>query len=400
MLTFEEAQRRILALAEIATSAPAEGVPLAAAIGRVIARDVRAPSDSPAFDASTMDGYAVRAADVTDAPLPIAGESRAGAPAPRLSPKSACRIFTGAPMPAGADAVIMQEEAEVSGTSVRFRAAPSAGAFVRRRGEDLRAGDVALPAGTRVGPSELAMLASLDLGSVEVARAPRVIVLPTGDELRAPGSTPNDASQIPESNSLALSAMASAAGASVDAWPPIGDDPAAAKAAVSRALGACDVLVTIGGVSVGDHDVVRPALEASGVAIDFWRVAIKPGKPLAVGKRDATLVLGLPGNPVSAMVTFALFGVPLLRALQGDASPLPRPARGRLAAQVTRSPGRLEFARAAVDASGAVSLLPHQASGAIVGLCKADALACLPKDAETIAAGSEIEIYGLEELGL
>ena len=400
MLSFEEAQKRIL---DLARRLGEEQVPLARALGRVTARDVRAPADAPAFDSSMMDGYAVRAGDVSAGaePMPVVGESRAGAPAPRLVPGSACRIFTGAPMPEGADAVIMQEEAERETDRVRFRRVPPLGAHVRKRGEDLRSGAVALPAGTRLGPAELAMLASIDCASVEVGRVPRVVVLPTGDELRAPGTSSRAGSvQIPESNTPALAAMASSVGAIVEARQPIGDDPAVTNEAVARALEACDVLVTIGGVSVGDHDVVRPALEACGVAIDFWKVAIKPGKPLAVGRRGEVIVLGLPGNPVSAMVTFALFGLPLLRALQGDASPWPRASRGRLAAPVTRKPGRLEFARATLDESGVVTLLPQQASGAIIGLCRADALACLPPDAESLPAGAEVAIYTLAELGI
>ena len=376
-----------------------ERVALAAALGRVTARDARATADAPAFDASAMDGYAVRASDVGSAPMPVIGESRAGAPAPPLAPRSACRIFTGAPMPEGADAVIMQEHATRDGELVRFEKPPAAGAHVRKRGEDVRAGDVALPAGTRVRASQLAMLASLDLSHVDVARAPRVVVLPTGDELRSPGAD-GAGPLIPESNAPALSAMAAAAGAVVDARAPIGDDAAASREAVSRALEACDVLVTVGGVSVGDHDVVRPALEACGVSIDFWRVAIKPGKPLAVGRRGDAIVLGLPGNPVSALITFALFGLPLLRALQGDRAPLPRASRARLAARVARKPGRLEFARATLDEAGSVSLLPQQASGAVIGLCRADAIACLPADAEVLEAGTEIAVYSLPELGL
>jgi molybdopterin molybdotransferase len=396
VLPFDEAQNRILGLARRLGE---ERVQLAAALGRVTSRDARAPADAPAFDASTMDGYAVRAADVGSDPMPVVGESRAGAPAPSLAPRSACRIFTGAPMPEGADSVIMQEEATREGETVRFAKPSVPGQNLRKRGEDLRAGDVALPAGTRIGASQLAMLASLDFAQVEVARAPRVVVLPTGDELRAPG-TAGAGPLIPESNTPALSAMAAAAGAVVDGRAPIGDDPAASREAVARALEACDVLVTVGGVSVGDHDVVRPALEAAGVTIDFWRVAIKPGKPLAVGRRGDVVVLGLPGNPVSAMITFGLFGVPLLRALQGDRAPLPRPSRGRLAAAVTHKPGRLELARATLDAQGNVSLLAQQASGAIIGLCRAEVLACLPADAEALEAGSEIAVYPLAELCL
>ncbi len=395
MLTFDEAQQRVLALAEVL---PEERVSLAAARGRVLAADVLARADWPAFDAGTMDGYAVRAADVSDVEMAVVGESRAGAEAPELAAKSACRIFTGAPMPRGADAVVMQEDADRTGARVRFRTKPAAGAFVRKRGDDLRAGEIALSKGTRVSASCLAMLASLDCADVLVTRAPRVAIVPTGDELRAPG-TPGGPASIAESNSPALAAMALGAGATVTTAAPVPDELDGVKRAFEAALRSCDVLVTIGGVSVGEHDVVKEALEACGVKLDFWRVAIKPGKPLAVGKRDRTIVIGLPGNPVSAMVTFALFGVPLLRAMQGDARALPRRARMKLAAPASHKTGRLELARARVDERG-VTILSNQASGAIVGLCRADVLASIPADVERLDAGAEVDVFSLAELGL
>ena len=396
MLTFEEAQKRVLALAKVR---PAESVALDACAGRVLAEDVRAPADVPSFAASTMDGFAVRAADVGDDPMPVAGESRAGGAAPELAPKSACRVFTGAPMPRGADAVIMQEDADRSGDAVRFRTRPAAGAFVRRRGDDLRAGEIALARGARLGAAEIAMLCGLDRADARVAGAPRVVVVPTGDELREPGAA-GGPSSIAESNSRAVAAMAGRAGARVERRAPVPDDEPRVRAAFASALDACDVLVTIGGVSVGEHDLVRGALEACGVRLDFWRVAIKPGKPLAIGARGDAVVVGLPGNPVSALVTFALFGVPLLRAMQGDARPSPRPSRARLAAPVTRKSGRLELARARFDEAGRVALLPNQASAAIVGLCRAEVLACLPRDAERLETGDEIDVFDRAELGL
>jgi molybdopterin molybdotransferase len=294
--------------------------------------------------------------------------------------------------------VIMQEDADRAGDRVKFRTKPVAGAFVRKRGDDLRAGDVALAKGTRMSASEIAMLASLDRADVLVAKAPRVAIVPTGDELRAPGVAGGPAS-IPESNSRALAVMAECAGAHVTTTAPAPDELERVKHAFEEALATCDVLVTIGGVSVGDHDVVKEALEACGVRLDFWRVAIKPGKPLAVGTRGDAVVLGLPGNPVSAMVTFALFGAPLLRAMQGDARPLPQHARMKLAAAATHKTGRLELARAKVDA-GRVTILSNQASGAIVGLCRADVLACLPADVERFDAGADVDVYPFAELGL
>lgn len=400
MLDFADAQARLLSLA---SPLGAERVALVLAVGRVLAEEVRALADVPAFDASIMDGYAVRSADLAGTlRLPVAGESRAGAPSPPLTPGSAFRIFTGAPLPEGADAVVIQEEVRREGDVAIFAKAPSAGAFVRRRADDLRAGDTVLARGTRLGPPHLALLASVDRPTVGVARAPLVALLATGDELREPGSAPRPGT-IPESNGLALAAMMRGVGATVRVLPKVPDEAAATRDAITEGLDGTDVLVTVGGVSVGDHDLVRPALEAAGVVLDFWRVAIKPGKPLAVGVRGRTLALGLPGNPASAMVTCALFVIPLLRAMQGDRRPFPAPVRARLSVTVERAPGRLEFARALLrwDEQGAVvEPLTHQASGAAWNVAMADALAVLPKDLGTIPSGTLVDVYPFRDLGL
>jgi molybdopterin molybdotransferase len=403
LLAFDEAQKRVLALAEVLGP---ERVAIPAAVGRVLTGDVRASFDAPAFDTSTMDGYAVRANDVDEAALRITGESRAGASAPALPPRSACRIFTGAALPREADAVVMQEDADRDGDFVRFRTRPGAGAFVRRRGEDLKAGDVALSRGARIGAREVALLSSLDLADVDVTRAPSVTIVPTGDELRSPGAASvvpavTTTTTIPESNSRALAVMATHAGARVDVRPSVRDDADEVRRAVGDALRSCDVLVTIGGVSVGEHDLVRGALDACGVALDFWRVALKPGKPLAVGRHGHAVVLGLPGNPVSAMLTFAMFGVPLLRAMQGDARPLPRTWRAKLGKTILRTPSeRLELARAQIDEQGAVVLLAQQASAAIIGLCLADVVVCIPPGTQQLEAGAAVDVYSISELGL
>lgn len=400
MLDFAEAQARLLALA---TPLGAERLTLADAVGRVLAEDVQAAADVPAFDASIMDGYAVRAADLDERlTLPVAGESRAGAPSASLTPGTAFRIFTGAPMPDGADAVVMQEEVRREGDVAVFAKVPKPGAFVRRRADDLRAGDTVLARGTRLGPPHLALLASVDRPTVGVARAPSVSLLATGDELRDPGSEPRPGT-IPESNGLALAAMMRGVGARVRLLPKVRDDAAATREAIEAGLDGADVLVTVGGVSVGDHDLVRPALEAAGVVLDFWRVAIKPGKPLAVGTRGRTLALGLPGNPASAMVTCALFVIPLLRAMQGDRRPFPAPVRARLTRAVERAPGRLEFARALLggDERGAlVEPLTHQASGAAWNVAMANALAVWPKDAARVEEGTLVDVYPFGDLGL
>jgi molybdopterin molybdotransferase len=301
-------------------------------------------------------------------------------------------------LPRGADAVVMQEDVTRSGDRARFSAAPPPGAHVRKRGEDLARGAVAVAAGTRLRPSHVAMIAAADVAWVAVARRPRVTILSTGDELRSPG-TPGRPGTIAECNSLGLAAMARAAGADVVVAPFVPDEPNETAAAFDRALAGSDVVVSIGGVSVGDHDLVRGALERVGVGIEFWKVAIKPGKPLAFGRRGDAVVLGVPGNPASAMVTFALFGGPLLRAMQGDARPLPRAWSARLAAPLTRrAGGRTELARAVLEAGGVVRLLANQASGAITTMAQANALAVIPAGTTSLAAGDAVEVFPFEEL--
>lgn len=408
MLRFEEALARVLALA--APALPTEEVSLEDADGRVLAEDVTAPFDLPSFDYSAMDGYAVRGGDVAGplpARLPVRGESKTGALAPALEPGTAMRIFTGAALPAGADAVVMQENVTLEGDVAVLATAPRASQFVRRRGEDLATGAVALARGTRLRPAHLGLAAACDRARLSVTRRPVVAVIATGDELRAPGEQ-GSAATIPESNTWALRAMARRAGATARVMPYVPDDAAATREAFARALDEADVVVTIGGVSVGDHDLVKPALEAAGVTIDLWRVAIKPGKPLVVGRKPGppggrdTLVLGLPGNPASAMVTFAVFGVPLLRALQGDPRPFPPFLRARMTLPLPHAPGRLELARAAItQREGGLSVTPlrNQASGAPTSMAQADALVFIPSDHGDVAEGEEVDVLLLEGLG-
>jgi molybdopterin molybdotransferase len=407
VLTFEEALARILAIGS--PPLPVEAVALEDADGRVIADDLRSPVDLPRFDHSAMDGYAVRLSGLAGEPpfrVAVRGESRTGALPDALAPGAAMRIFTGAAVPEGADAVVMQENVTREGEVAVLTARPRAGQNVRRRGEDLASGAVAVAAGTRLGPAHLALAAALDQATVGVRRRPEVAILATGDELRRPGTDPRPGT-IPESNTVALRAMARRAGARARSLPYVRDDRAASERAFAAALDEADVVVTIGGVSVGDHDLVRPALEAVGVTLDFWKVAMKPGKPLAVGRcpragrRDA-IVLGLPGNPASAMVTFALFGVPLLRALQGDARPFPAARRARMARAHARRPGRIEFPRASIARGDAGELvattLGNQASGAVTTMAQADALVVVPAEANDVAAGAEIDVLLLSDL--
>jgi molybdopterin molybdotransferase len=336
----------------------------------------------PAFDHSAMDGYALRVADLKGpAPwtLPVVGESAAGGVPDPLASGSACRIFTGAEIPSGADAVVMQEHATIDRGRVTVTAAPKRGQHVRRAGEDMAAGSLAIRAGSRISAGVIALSAMLDQPELVVSQRPRVTILCTGDELRAPGEEARPGS-IPESNSAALSVLARQAGAMVRIAPRVRDDADTVRNAVEQALDGTDVLVTVGGVSVGDRDVVRPALAQAGVTLDFWKVAIKPGKPLAVGSIGTTHVLGLPGNPASALVTFALFGLPLLRALQGDAHPFAPVFRTTMSQARKRSPDRIEFVRARLRVDdGVLMAYPHenQASGAATNLADSDGLAII-----------------------
>ncbi len=406
MLRFEDALARILALG----SPPLAGetVDLEEAEGRVLAEDLIASVDLPGFDYSSMDGYAVRTRDLDGEPpyrLPVEGESRTGVVPAALEPGTTMRIFTGAAIPSGADAVMMQENVARDGERAVLAARTRPGQNIRRRGDDLAAGAIALTRGTRLRPAHLALAAALDRAQVLVAKRPNVTVLSTGDELRRPGTDPIPGT-IPESITVALRATSRRAGAVTHPSPFLRDERAATERAFAAALDASDVLVTVGGVSVGDHDLVRPSLEAVGVQLDFWRVAIKPGKPIAIGtfarpgRRDA-LVIGLPGNPASAMVTFALFGVPLLRALQGDARPFPAFARARMTRAHAHDAGRLEFARAVVsraEAGLSVTTFGNQASGAVTTMAQADALVCIPEAATGVGAGDEVDVLLMSDL--
>jgi molybdopterin molybdotransferase len=408
MLRFEEALARILALGTPVLSS--EVIPLEDAEGRVLAEDLVASVDLPSFDYSSMDGYAVATRSLDDAGtapfrLPVRGESRTGALPGPLEAGSTMRIFTGAAIPQGADAVVMQENVARDGDVAVLAQKPRRGQNVRRRGEDLAARSVAIARGTRLRPAHLSLAGALDRADVTVVKRPVVTILATGDELRRPGTDALPGT-IPESNTLALRAMARRAGASTRAHPYVRDDRVATERAFAAALETSDVVVTIGGVSVGDHDLVRPALEAVGVELDFWRVAIKPGKPLVIGRfpragrRDA-VVVGLPGNPASAMITFAVFGVALLRALQGDTKPFPTFSRARMTRAHAHDPGRLELARAVLsqaDHGYAVTTLGNQASGAVTTMAQADALVCIPEDATGVGAGDEVDVLLMSDL--
>lgn len=389
LLTLEEAQERIL---EFARPLAAEAVPIAGAGGRVTAEDVLSRVDLPPFASSAMDGFAVRAADLP-ATLQIVGESAAGQPyAAALEPGCAVAISTGAVVPAGADSVVPVENAVVqSANSVEIEQTVQPGAHVRPRGGDAAAGDVVVSVGVRLTPALLAAAAASGVAELRCTRRPRVAVLATGSELVAAGEA-LEPGQIYETNSLMLTAALEAVGAEVLFEPPIPDDGASLRAALERGLEA-DVLVTSGGVSVGEHDLVREVERELGVAEIFWRVSIKPGKPVSFGMCGETLVFGLPGNPVSALVGSELFAKPALRALQGLADPLPRFEPGLLATSLRRNEERDEFVRARSRVDGdTLVLVPlvGQESHMIVRSGAADALVHVPRGNGELAAGSTV----------
>ena len=395
LLTLEKAQELVL---ERVRPLATEPVPIREAIRRVVAEDVQARVDLPPFASSAMDGFAVRSADLPGT-LRIAGESAAGRPyEEQLAPGCAVAISTGAVVPAGADAVVPVERVVRTENTVEIAETVRSGAHVRPRGGDAASGEVVMPAGALLTPARLAAVAAGGVASVECCRRPRVGILATGSELVAPGE-PLRAGQIYETNGLMLDATLSAAGAEIVTEPPAADDEAALREALERGL-ACDVLVTSGGVSVGEHDLVRAVERGLGVEEVFWRVAIKPGKPVSFGVRGATLVFGLPGNPVSALVGCELFVKPALRALQGVAEPLPRFETGRLTTDLRRNEERDEFVRARVRTdANEVALEPivGQESHMIVRSSAADALVHVPRGNGELAAGTAARWLRLDD---
>lgn len=388
LLTLQEAQERVL---KAARPLPAENVPIAAAAGRVTAEDVRARVDLPPFASSAMDGFAVRAADLPGS-LRIVGESAAGRPFDtQVEPGCAVVISTGAVVPEGADAVVPLERVVRNDNDVEISQAVQPGAHIRPRGGDAAAGEVVVPAGVRLTAGRLAAAATSGAAELPCARRPRVSVLATGSELVDPGGALRPG-QIYETNSLMLSSELAAAGAEVVTEVPVADDEPALRDALERGL-AADILVTSGGVSVGEHDLVRAVERELGVEEIFWRVSIKPGKPVSFGVRGDTLVFGLPGNPVSALVGCELFVKPALRALQGIADPLPRLEPGRLAVGLRRNEERDEFVRARSRVDGDALVLEPitgQESHMIVRSAGADALVHIPRGNGELAAGSTV----------
>ena len=368
---------------------PSERVPLRDAVGRALAVTATSAVDLPPFPSSAMDGFAVRVADCPGS-LPVELRVAAGRPSPRpLRPGEAMGIATGGVVPEGADAVIPLELVVDHGHRIDVAEAPAAGANVRGVGGDVSAGAVVLEAGTTLGPAQVAALAAAGVAEVECARRPSVAVLATGSELRPPGA-PLVPGEIYESNGVMLAAELTRAGAVVVDPVVVPDERAAHRVALERALGA-DVVVSSGGVSVGPHDLVRGVAAELGVEEVFWGVAVRPGKPISFATRGATLVFGLPGNPVSSLVGAVLFVLPALRALQGVPDTGPPYRTGSLAVALPRSPHRDDFVRARIDRSGDDDLLrplPGQESHMIVHAAAADALIRVPAGDGELAEGS------------
>jgi molybdopterin molybdotransferase len=392
LITIEQARSEVLAAVE---PLQAESLGVAEALGRVLAQDVEALGDVPPFPSSAMDGYAIRAGA---GELTIVGESRAGLPwSGELRDGQAVRISTGAAVPAGADTVVRQEDTEERPDSVRVLVAPAEGENIRPAGEVMRAGAQILPRGTRLGPPALAAAISAGAGMVAVARRPRVAILATGDELRDPGEQLGPG-EIHNSNGPMLAGLAVRAGAEAVWAGRLPDDLAATERGLAEALEAADVVIVSGGVSVGPHDHVKPALAALGVQERFWRVALQPGKPTWFGTREGKLVFGLPGNPVSTAVTFTLFVSPAIAALQGVPAQSSQAMRAELADPVRRSREREQAVRVRLEQrDDRVLAIPNgpQGSHVITSLVGADALALIPTGEGELPAGSMV---GLEPL--
>ena len=394
MISVEEALARLLALIE---TLPPEQVALSDGLGRVLAEDVATRRTQPPFAVSAMDGYAVRADDLGRIPveLRIVAEVPAGAGfGGHVGPGEAARIFTGAPMPEGTDTVIIQEDTERTNDRVRVLEATQPGRYVRREGLDFTTGEVLLSAGRRLTARDIGLLAAMNRPWLFVRRRPRIGILSTGDEIVMPGD-PIGPHQIVSSNSLALAAIVTACGAIAVSVGNAPDDPEALRR-IAAATRGVDLLVTTGGASVGEHDLVRDALSADGFELDFWQIAMRPGKPLMVGRYRATPMLGLPGNPVSTFVCAMLFLVPAIERLSGAAAAGNSASTARLGAAVARNDRRQDYLRARLTraADGVDEVFPFavQDSSMMRLLAAADCLILRPPHAVAAAPGETVPI--------
>lgn len=396
LIPVAEAQARLLSLAG---PLPVETVPLAEARGRWLAASVTALRDQPWADLSAMDGYAIRFADMPG-PWRVTGESRAGGepPSARLGSYEAMRIFTGAPLPAGADSVVIQEDVRADGTRLSLVGDGPGGRdrHIRARGSDFAGADVVLGTGVLVGPRQMALAAVAGHGALTVRRRPRVAILSSGDELVRPGD-PVPPGKLPASNDVMLRAMLAEAGCETVDLGLIPDRIDSLVAAFRQAA-ECDVIVSTGGASVGDHDLIRPALLEAGGSIEFWKIAMRPGKPLIAGRIGTAIMLGLPGNPVSAYATATLFLLPLVRHMMGAPDPLPRRMQVQTAVPLDAGGVRAEYRRVIV-ADGVLAHIVDRDSGALRPLSMANALLERAVDAPPVAAGEMVTVIMLENAG-
>jgi molybdopterin molybdotransferase len=389
LLPVAEAQARLFALARplaVEQASPVE------AVGRHAATDILARRAQPAADLSAMDGYAIRFAELPG-PWAVVGESRAGAGFDRaLAPGEAARIFTGAPVPEGADTVLVQEEAARDAATLRLagEGPASHGYNVRRQGSDFAAGDCLVAANERLTPARIALAIMGGHGTIAVPRRPRITILSTGDELVAPGGEASGVA-LPASNGPMLAAMLAGLPAQVTDGGILPDRLDILTRSFAEAARTADIIVTTGGASVGDHDLVRPALLAAGADLDFWRVKMRPGKPLMAGRLGDTIILGLPGNPVSAFATAFLFLLPLVRHLAGDPDPLPKAEAMPLAGPLPRVAERTDYLRARITPEGVLPLA-GQDSAALAMLAQADALIVRAGEAPAAPVGQIVDI--------
>ena len=397
LIEIEEARRLVV---ERVSPLPAEQVPLREALGRVLAVEVGAADPVPGFDNSAMDGFAVRAADTASASgeepvtLDVVDESRAGRPAERpVGPGEAILISTGAMVPEGADSVVRVEDTSSRDGRVEIGVAVGKGRNVRRAGEDVRSGEAVVGSGTVLGPAELGVIAAVGRDAVECTRRPMVCVLTTGDELHEPGK-PLGPGGVRNSNAHSVPALVERAGGEVVRVETVPDEPTATRGAIERALDS-DVVVICGGVSVGEHDHVRGALAELGVEEAFWGVALRPGKPTAFGTHpDGALVFGLPGNPVSAMVTFMLIARPAIEALLGS-NPGRQRATAILDEDYAKKPGRAHAVRCRLELAEDgwhARTTGEQGSHVLTSMLGADALALIPTDSGSVSTGERVEI--------
>lgn len=402
LMTLDETLARLIEGVEPMPAARDETVSTFEALGRVLRRDVRSSLDVPPADNTAMDGYALRCADVPVAGtrLPVSQRIPAGVVGLPLEAGSAARIFTGAQVPAGADAVVMQEQCQAEGEAVRIDAVPTQGQWIRRRGEDVRSGDVVLRAGERLSPQSLGLAATVGAASLLVAARPRVALFSTGDELAMPGE-PLKPGAIYNANRFTLRTAIQSLGGQCEDLGIVPDRLDATRDALRRAALGNDLIVTSGGVSVGEEDHLRPAIQAEG-RIETWQIAMKPGKPLAFGAIDrpdgsSAYVVGLPGNPVSSFVTFLMLVRPVLLHLQGATRLVPRRVKQRADFDWPRPDRRREFLRVRHNEAGGLALFPNQGSGVLSSVAWADGLVDNPGD-QAIRAGDLVDYLSFAEL--